>query len=263
MKVAALPSLRFSRSSSALWPPPTPCPATLPRFRVLPLYASLPREVSSAGPNRVSPVNWMVRLCVLPPDTPSRRFGSVLAVFLESWQASPYGHRLAPGITPVESAYSLVGLSMLKRRSLLLRPADSPLRRRRPGYRVNESLPELIPFNEQVHQVLSDALPHAPMPLGFIALGQNSKADPGRRVPNRPASSNRQSAICPLAGSAVATYDRIFRWPLRSNGLGHSDLAQLNHRQFCFHARGMGARDIEDRLNTVDGLGHYRLTGDL
>jgi hypothetical protein len=32
---------------------------------------------------------------------------------------------------------------------------------------VNESLPELIPFNQQVHQVFSDARP--PNPLGFIA----------------------------------------------------------------------------------------------
>src|ERR1035441_6222951 len=80
MKVAALPSLRFSRSSSVLWPPPTPCPASLPRFRVSPLYASLPDGVSSAGPNRVSPVNSMVCLRVPPPDTPSRQSGSILAV---------------------------------------------------------------------------------------------------------------------------------------------------------------------------------------
>ena len=70
---------------------------------------------------------------------------------------------------------------MLKRRSLLLRPADLPrlpagsrrlchpasptpvaLRRRGSGYRVSESLPESIPFNQQVHQVLSDARPQTP-----------------------------------------------------------------------------------------------------
>ncbi len=80
MKVAALPSFRFSRSSSVLWPPPIPCPALLLRFRVSPLYASLPVGVSSAGPNRASPLNSMVCLCVPPPDTPSRRFGFILAV---------------------------------------------------------------------------------------------------------------------------------------------------------------------------------------
>ena len=54
-------------------PPPTPCSASLLRFRVPPLYASLPDEVASAGPNRVSPVVSMRCLCVLPPCTPSRR----------------------------------------------------------------------------------------------------------------------------------------------------------------------------------------------
>src|SRR4051812_37880291 len=76
---------------------------------------------------------------------------------------------------------------MLKRRSLLLRPADSPRlpadsrrlchpasptpvaqRRRGSGYRVSESLPELIPFNQQVHQVLSDAPPWTPGPLSLL-----------------------------------------------------------------------------------------------
>ena len=83
----------------------------------------------------------------------------------DPWQASPSGDRLAPGKAPTESAYSLVGLTMLKRRSLVLRPADSPRlpadsrrlchsasrsavarRPRESGYRVSESLPELKPF---------------------------------------------------------------------------------------------------------------------
>src|ERR1035441_5170143 len=73
---------------------------------------------------------------------------------------------------------------MLKRRSLVLRPADSPRlpadsrrlchpafpppvahRRKGSGYRVSESLPESIPFNQQVHQVLSDAPPKPPPPF--------------------------------------------------------------------------------------------------
>ena len=45
-----------------------------------PLIRFLPCEVSSAGPNRVSPVNLMDCLCVLPPNTPSRRCGVFLAV---------------------------------------------------------------------------------------------------------------------------------------------------------------------------------------
>src|ERR1700722_3857757 len=67
-------------------------------------------------------------------------------------------------------------MTMLKRRSLVLRPADSPRFpagsrslchpafpspvarcRKGSGYQVSESLPELIPFNQQVHSVLSDA----------------------------------------------------------------------------------------------------------
>jgi hypothetical protein len=34
---------------------------------------------------------------------------------------------------------------------------------------VNESLPELIPFNQQVHQVLSDARPQTPGIFRFAA----------------------------------------------------------------------------------------------
>ena len=75
---------------------------------------------------------------------------------------------------------------MLKRRLLLLRPADLPRlpadsrrlchpafpppvaqRRKGSGYRVNESLPELVPFNQRVHQVLTDA---PPKPPGFTAF---------------------------------------------------------------------------------------------
>ena len=55
MEAAALPSPRFSRGSTVLRPPPTPCSASLLRFRGSPLYASLPVGVASAGPNRVSP----------------------------------------------------------------------------------------------------------------------------------------------------------------------------------------------------------------
>jgi hypothetical protein len=64
-----------------LWPPPIPCPASLLRFRVLPLYASLPVGVASAGPNRVSPVVLMRCLCVPPSCTPSRWVGLILACF--------------------------------------------------------------------------------------------------------------------------------------------------------------------------------------
>src|SRR5439155_25768208 len=64
-----------------LRPPPTPGAASLLRFRVSPLYASLPDGAASAGPNRVSPVVLMRCLCVPPPSTPSRRTGSILAVF--------------------------------------------------------------------------------------------------------------------------------------------------------------------------------------
>ena len=64
-----------------LWPPPTPCSASLLRFRGSPLYASLPDGVASAGPNRVSPVVLMRCLCVPPPCTPSRRTGITLAAF--------------------------------------------------------------------------------------------------------------------------------------------------------------------------------------
>jgi len=71
-EVAALPSPRFSQGSSVLWPPPTPYSASLLRFRVSPLYASLPGGVASAGPNRVSPVVLMRCVCVPPPSTPSR-----------------------------------------------------------------------------------------------------------------------------------------------------------------------------------------------
>src|SRR3954447_16807568 len=125
MKVAALPSTRFSRASPVLRPPPTPCLASLPRFRVSPLCTSLPVGVASAGPNRVSPVNLMCFLCVPPPI---HRPGDpdLLSLYSGPWQASPQRHRLAPGIDPVESAYSLVGFTMLKQRSLVLRPADSP-----------------------------------------------------------------------------------------------------------------------------------------
>ncbi len=80
MGVAALPSPRFSRGSRVLRPPPTPGSASLLRFRVSPLYASLPDGVASAGPNRVSPVVLMRCLCVPPPSTPSRRAGFPLAV---------------------------------------------------------------------------------------------------------------------------------------------------------------------------------------
>src|SRR5262249_39555017 len=94
----------------------------------------------------------------------------------------------------------LVGLTMLKQRLLALRPADSPRRpadsrrlchpasaapvaqrRRGPGYRVSESLPELIPFNQQVHQVLSDAPPRPP---GFSAIlpSQAGKSKPAGRL---------------------------------------------------------------------------------
>ena len=53
MKVAALPSTRLSRASTVLWPPPTPCPASVPRFRVPPLYASLPGGAYDAVIERV------------------------------------------------------------------------------------------------------------------------------------------------------------------------------------------------------------------
>ena len=97
------------------------------------------------------------------------------------WQASPSGDRLAPGRDPTEPDYSLEGLTMLQRRSLALRPADSPrlptdsrrlchpasppvvaLRQRGSGYRVNEPLPELTPFIQQVHQNLSGRTPWTP-----------------------------------------------------------------------------------------------------
>jgi hypothetical protein len=81
MEVAALPSPWFSQGSSVVRPPPTPCSASLLRFRGSPLYASLPDGVASAGPNRVSPVVLMHCLCVPPPSTPSRQTGSILAVF--------------------------------------------------------------------------------------------------------------------------------------------------------------------------------------
>jgi hypothetical protein len=44
----------------------------------------------------------------------------------------------------------------------LLRLAPIAQHRRGSGYRVSESLPELIPFNQQVHQVFSDAPPGPP-----------------------------------------------------------------------------------------------------
>src|SRR5215467_14489468 len=88
---------------------------------------------------------------------------------------------------------------MLKRRLLLLRPADLPRppadsrrlchpafpppvaqRRKGSGYRVNESLPELIPFNQQVHQGLTDA---PPKPPGFYAFTQAWIADRAARWP--------------------------------------------------------------------------------
>src|SRR3954447_17358983 len=78
-----------------LRPPPTPCLASLPRFRVSPLCTSLPVGVASAGPNRVSPVNLMCFLCVPPLDTPSRRSGFTLALlrtvagFASETQARP------------------------------------------------------------------------------------------------------------------------------------------------------------------------------
>src|SRR5215469_15482348 len=78
---------------------------------------------------------------------------------------------------------------MLKRRLLLLRPADLPRlpadsrrlcrpafpppvaqRRKGSGYRVNESLPELVPFNQRVHQVLTDAPPQAPRDLSLFSF---------------------------------------------------------------------------------------------
>src|SRR5438128_2511794 len=55
MEVAVLPSPRFSRGSSVVRPPPTPCSASVLRFRGSPLYASLPVGAASAEPNRVSP----------------------------------------------------------------------------------------------------------------------------------------------------------------------------------------------------------------
>src|SRR5690348_1846377 len=119
MKVAALPSLRLSRSSSVLWPPPIPCPALLPRFRVLPLCASLPCGAFSAGPNRVSPVNLMYCLCVPPSSTPSRPLGSLLAVlravagFASGEQARP-GNKsscigvIAGGVNDAETTFTSV-----------------------------------------------------------------------------------------------------------------------------------------------------------
>src|ERR1700675_3768597 len=87
-------------------------------------------------------------------------------------------------------------MTMLKRRSLALRPADSPRLpadsrrlchpafpspvarcRKGSGYQVSESLPEMIPFNQQVHSVLSDA------PLGdpqWSAPCGGTLTDPGK-----------------------------------------------------------------------------------
>ena len=75
----------------AVRPPPTPCSASFLRFRVWPLYASLPDEVASAGPSRVSPVVLMRCLCVPPPSTPSRRTGLTLAAFRSVAGFAPKG----------------------------------------------------------------------------------------------------------------------------------------------------------------------------
>jgi hypothetical protein len=102
MKVAALPSLRFSRSSTVLWPPPIPGSASFLRFRVSPLYASLPCGVTSAGPFRVSPVNSLNFPCVPPSSTPSRRTG-----VLSRWYPVRGRLRLAETGSPRDSSRSI------------------------------------------------------------------------------------------------------------------------------------------------------------
>src|SRR5262249_449000 len=59
-------------------------------------------------------------------------------------------------------------------------PAPVAQRRRGSGYRVSESLPELIPFNQQVHQVLSDARPLPRTPI--LACGRPPPLRSGRSV---------------------------------------------------------------------------------
>src|SRR4051794_11965436 len=107
---------------------------------------------------------------------------------------------------------------MLKRGLLLLRPADSPclpsdsrrlchpasptlgaLPRRGSGYRVSESLPESIPFNQQVHQVLSDAPPATPKSNTKPSLRRKTKQAP---MPSRWSGTSstrhsRQNTTCP------------------------------------------------------------------
>jgi hypothetical protein len=63
----------------------------------------------------------MICLCVLPGyNVPATRFHSRCISNRGRLRLKDTG--FAPGITPVESAYSLVGLPMLKRRLLRLRP---------------------------------------------------------------------------------------------------------------------------------------------
>src|SRR5215831_3694129 len=142
---------------------------------------------------------------------------------------------------------------MLKRRLLLLRPADLPRlpadtrrlcrpafpppvaqRRKGSGYRVNESLPELIPFNQQVHQVLTDA---PPKPLGFIALLpeslQRGRALPAPR-PFRPLG-RRSSRIPALLYPPPRCVQGGRHQPRRATILQPTAITPLN---FVSHSRG-------------------------
>lgn len=73
----------------------------------------------------------------------------------------------------------LTNLKVAGSAGVVLEPAPH---RRESGYRVSESLPEWIPFNQQVYHVLSDARPKPIVGLRFRKPLEPDTRDLPRRV---------------------------------------------------------------------------------